>query len=128
MPQPSLAPGKLLVFFKRVVGADPLASQLTVDKDGRAAAVITLGGVEGEHKQIFTMPPGQLQRLRRLIGGTRLRNTGCCDARFYIYWVSIGAHSWTLEQREVPRAIRPLMDDLDAITDRHTVFKGPAAA
>ncbi len=114
------------MFFKRALGFDPVASQLTVDKDGRAEALITLGGPQGQHKQVFTLPPAELHRLRNLLRGSRLRNTTCCNPGFYIYWISIAAHSWRLQQRDVPRSARGLIDELDAITDSHTGFRSPA--
>ncbi len=115
-------PAPLLIYFKRVVGLDPVASQLTVDTNGSASAVITLGGIDGAKKHDFTMTPAQLRPLRMLIAKTRLRNTGCCDARYYFYFLSVHGRTWRLQQRSVPRSIRPLIDELDAITDAHTSY------
>jgi hypothetical protein len=115
-------PAPLLVYFKRAVGEDPLASQLIVDTDGSASALITLGGPSGEKKHVFAMAPAQLRRLRRLIVRTHLHDTWCCDTNYYIYWVTVAGHSWRLQQRRVPPAMRPLINELDAITDAHTGF------
>jgi hypothetical protein len=115
-------PAPLLVYFKRVVGGDPLASQLIVDTDGSASALITLGGPSGEKKHIFTMAPAQLHRLHGLVARTHLRNTWCCDTNYYVYWVTVRGRSWRLQQRRVPRSMRPLINELDAITDAHTGF------
>lgn len=122
--EPSLygGPAPLLVYFKRAVSADPLASQLIVDTDGRASALITLGGINGEKKHVFAMAPAQLRRLRRLVTHTRLRDTTCCDTRYYIYWVTMRGRTWRLQQRRVPASMRPLIHELDAITDSHTGY------
>jgi hypothetical protein len=125
-PAPSLAAGQLLILFKRAVGVDPLSSQLTVDRDGRTAALITLGGPGGQHKQLFAMPAAQLRHLRRLLQNTRLRDTTCCDARYYIYDVSAQGHSWRLQQGDIPGPLRPLIAYLNAILDRHTAYNGPS--
>jgi hypothetical protein len=122
--EPSIygGPAPLLVYFKRAVSADPLASQLIVDTRGRASALITLGGINGEKKHLFALAPAQLKRLRRLITGTRLRDTTCCDTRYYIYWVTMRGHTWRLQQRRVPPPMRPLIHELDALTDAHTGY------
>lgn len=123
--EPSIygGPAPLLVYFKRAVSADPVASQLIVDVDGRASALVTLGGINGEKKHVFVMDPGQLQRLRRLLTHTRLRDTTCCDTRYYIYWVTAHGRTWRLQQRRVPPSMRPLIHALDAITDAHTGYR-----
>lgn len=119
---PSLAPGQLLVFFKRVVGADPVASQLTVDRDGRASAALTLGGLDGEKKRVFKIPAERLRKLRELIRHTRLRDTTCCDARQYLYFVSIAGHTWRLQQGRIPPPLRRLVGELNSITNLHTAY------
>jgi hypothetical protein len=116
-----LASGKLLIFFKRVYGGDPTASQLTVDTNGIAAAVEVDGGIQGEHKQLFMMPSAQLDHLKRLITTTRLRTMGR-SSDYYTYWVTIGHRAWRLHQHQIPAAMRPLIDELDAITDARTVY------
>jgi hypothetical protein len=117
-----LASGKLLIFFKRVYGGDPTASQLTVDTNGMAAAVEVDGGIQGEHKQLFMMPSAQLDHLKRLITTTRLRTVGRLSVNYYTYWVTIGHRAWRLQQGQIPAAMRPLIDELDAITDARTVY------
>jgi hypothetical protein len=118
----SAASAPQLVFFKRAVGVDPLASQLTVYRDAMATAVITLGGANGGHIQTFPMSVAQFRRLSSLLRHARLRNTGCCDVGAYIYWVIGDGRSARLEQHEVPRDLRPLIEDLNAITDAHTTY------
>ncbi len=114
--------GKPLVFFKRVVGADPLASQLTVDTNGLSDAMTTYGGLEGNHEQVFRLRRAQLRRLERLLDATHLRSTSCCSALSYIYWVIERGRSWQLQQGRVPLNMRPLILTLDGITNVHTVF------
>ncbi len=113
-------PAPLLVYFKRVIGVDPLASQLVVDRNGSAAATITLGGVGGQKRRDFMMPAPDLRALRALLAHTRLSDTACCnDPGYYLYWISAGDRTWRLEQRRVPRRARRLIDTLNAITDAH---------
>lgn len=116
-------PAPLLVYFKRAIGFDPLASDLVVDRDGSAVATITLGGVNGQKRHAFTLAAGPLRTLRRLIDATRLTDTACCnDAGYYMYLISVGGHTWRLEQRRVPHSERGLIDALNAITDAHTQY------
>ena len=115
-------PAPLLVFFKEVQGWDPEASQLVVDANGAAAALITLGGVDGEKKHIFQMAPAQLLQLRHLLARTRLRDTWCCSPASWTYWVMTGGRAWRLQQYHVPPAMRALIDDLSAITAAHTTY------
>jgi hypothetical protein len=110
------------VYFKRVQGVDPMASQLTVDVDGRAIAVVTLGGLSGEQKHAFVMTPAQLRHLRTMLGRARLHDTACCDPRDYVYWITSGNHTWRVQQQSVTAAMRPLVHELDAITDAHTTY------
>ena len=113
-------PAPLLVYFKRAIGLDPLASDLVVDRDGSAVATITLGGPSGQKRQAFTLAAARLRTLRRLIATTRLTDTACCnDAGYYLYLVTVGGHTWRLEERRVPHRARPLIDALNAITDGH---------
>lgn len=114
--------GALLVLFKRVVGSDPLASQLTVDTNGLADATITYGGINGEREQAFRLSPDQLRRLKRLLQATHLRSTTCCSPRSYTYWVTEGGRSWRLQQGWVPINMRPLILSLDGLTNVHTVL------
>jgi hypothetical protein len=118
-------PGQLLIFFKRVVGADPTASQLIVDRNGQASALETNGGPGGEHRQDFRLASTKLHRLEALIRATPLQDTNCCNPNYYTYFVSNGQQSWRLDQTHIPPHDRALIDDLDAITDAHTIYKGP---
>lgn len=116
-------PAPLLIYFKRVIGVDPLASQLVVDTNGSAAATITLGGVGGQKRHDFMLSAPGLHALRTLIAQTRLLDTPCCnDPGYYLYWVSVAGHTWRLEQRRLPRAARRLIGALNAITDDHTGY------
>ena len=112
--------GRLLVFFKRSQGVDPMASQLTVDVDGASQAVVTEGGVDGARVQTFKLTPLELRTLRGLVHRTHLDNTCCCNDAYYVYWVSTPAGSFRLQQGHVPAALRPLMKRLNSITDKHT--------
>ena len=113
-------PAPLLVYFKRAIGFDPLASDLVVDRDGSAVATITLGGVSGQKRHEFTLAADRLRTLRQLVATTRLTDTACCnDAGYYLYLISAGGHTWRLEQRRVPRRARRLIDALNAIADSH---------
>jgi hypothetical protein len=122
----SPAPGRLLIFFKRAVGADPTASQLTVDRNGQASALETNGGPGGEHRENFRLAPNKLRRLETLVRTTSLHDTDCCNPNYYTYFVSNGKQSWRLDQTHVPARARALIADLDAITDAHTVYTGPS--
>jgi hypothetical protein len=116
-------PAPLLVYFKRAVGFDPLASDLVVDRDGSSVATITLGGVSGQKRQAFTLAADPLRTLHRLIATTRLSDTACCDdAGYYLYLISTGGHTWRLEQRRVPRRARRLIDALNATLDAHVRY------
>jgi hypothetical protein len=116
-------PAPLLVLFKRVVGVDPLSSQLVVDQNGAAAATTTLGGVGGQKKQEFRLTGWRLRRLRHLLVGTHLRDATCCvNAGYYTYLVVTRGHSWQLYQRGLPRALRPLIRYLNTIMAAHTSY------
>jgi hypothetical protein len=116
-------PAPLLILFKRAIGVDPLSSQLVVDTDGSAAATVTLGGVSGQKRDDFTITGPRLHALRGLIARSRLSDTACCnDPNYYLYWISVGGHTWRLEQRRVPRRARRLIDRLNAITDGHSHY------
>src|SRR5581483_11221528 len=99
----------LLLDFKRTVGFDPLSSELTIRADGHATAVITLGGRNGEKKQVFTLAPDQLAQLRRMLARAPLRNTTCCNVNLYIYWLIGRGHSVRLQQGRLPAKLRPLI-------------------
>jgi hypothetical protein len=106
-----------------VVGFDPLSSQLLVDSNGAAAATTTLGGPDGQKKQIFTLTVPQLRRLRHLLADTRLRDTTCCaKVGYYIYWVTTRGHAWQLAQLGLPRTMRPLINYMNAIMAAHSSF------
>ena len=105
------------------MGADPLASELTIREDGSTVAIITYGGISGERRQDFRIGPGGLSGLRTLIARARagLRTTRCCDVRFYIYWLDVSGHGYRLEQHNVPGPAQPLITRLNRILDAHTV-------
>jgi hypothetical protein len=116
-------PAPLLVLFTRVVGFDPLASQLVVDQNGAAAATITLGGVGGQKKQEFRLTGWRLRRLRHLLLDTHLRDANCCEnPGYYTYRVVTRGHSWELYQRGLPRTLRPLIRYLNAIMAAHLSY------
>lgn len=116
-------PAPLLILFKRVVGIDPLSSQLVVDSSGAATATITLGGPAGQQKHIFNLTREQLRRLRQLVAHTRLRDTTCCaNPGYYNYWVTTEGHSWHLTQLGLPRSMRPLIHYMNAIMATRTGF------
>jgi len=119
LPGPS---GPQLVFFKRVEGADPLADQLTIDTHGRAAALTTLGGIDGEKKHTFRLSPRGLAHLRELLRDTHLHDTWCCSDRTYVYWVMNDGHAWRLQEGRVPSSTRPLVDMLDRLTSANTSY------
>jgi hypothetical protein len=112
----------LLVNFKRTVGFDPLSSELTILADGRATAVITLGGRNGEKKQVFTLPPNQLAQVKRTLANAPLRSTTCCSVNLYIYWLIGRGHSVRLQQGRLPPKLRPLIAELNAIADAHMSY------
>jgi hypothetical protein len=114
--------GRLLVYFKRTIGFDPMASQLKIYANGSAVTVTTLGGRNGAKVNTFEMPASRLRRLRSLIAHTPLATTSCCDTRLYVYWVIAGPHSSRLQQGAIPRASRPLIAQLNALTDAHTDY------
>jgi hypothetical protein len=112
----------LLVYFKRVIGIDPLASELTVHQDGTGVALITFGGVGGQHRRGFRLSRSQYGRLRSLVVSARrtgLRETGCCaDVNHYIYTVILAGRAVRWQQRTVPRADRQLIDLLNQLLDQ----------
>jgi hypothetical protein len=114
--------GRLLVYFKRTIGFDPMASQLKIYANGSAVTVTTLGGRNGAKVNTFEMPATRLRRLRSLIAHTPLRTTRCCDTGLYVYWVIAGQRSSRLQQGTIPRASRPLIAQLNALTDKHTNY------
>ncbi len=116
---PDLGNFPQLIDFRRAVGFDPLSSELTVYASGRAVAVITYGGLNGEKKHLFTLAPAQLRRLRDLVGHARLRNTTCCNVNLYIYWIIARSGSARLQQGRIPRRLEPLIRELNAILDAH---------
>jgi hypothetical protein len=132
-PKPAAAvqpSGPVLVYFRRVQGVDPLASFLIVHTNGTALAVITYGGLGGgggahaggEVKHTFVLRDAQLRQLKAMIRDTRLRATTCCKVNLYIYWLTARNRSLRLQQGAVPRAERPLINDLNVITDAHTKY------
>lgn len=116
----------LLVYFKRVTGIDPLASELTVHRDGSSVALVTLGGVGGQHRRGFTLSHSQYRRLRGLLDAARragLHSTNCCaDVNHYIYTLTLAGRAVRWQQRNVPRADRQLAAFLSQLLDRNTEY------
>lgn len=114
----------LLVYFKRVIGLDPLASELTVHRNATGVALMTFGGVGGQRRRGFTLTRSQYRRLRALVESGRragLHATGCCThVNHYIYTVMLAGHAVRWEQRGVPRADRQLVGLLNQLLDGHT--------
>ena len=114
----------LLVYFKRVIGIDPLSSELTVHRDGSGVALTTFGGIGGQRRRSFTLSRSQYGRLRALArsaGRAGLRETACCaDVNRYIYTVTLAGHAVHWQQRSVPRSDRQLVDLLNRLLDQHT--------
>lgn len=112
----------LLVYFKRFIGLDPLASELTIHRDGSAVALITFGGPGGQRRRGFALSRAQSGRLGSLVRSARragLHSTGCCDVNRYIYTVSLAGRSVRWEQRNVPAADRSLVALLNRLLDRY---------
>ena len=112
-------PAPLLLNFKRTVGFDPLSSELTIRSDGHATAVITLGGVNGEKKHVFTLPGRQLAQVKRMLAQVPLQSTSCCNVNLYIYWLIARGQSVRLQQGRLPARLRPFIAELNAIADAH---------
>jgi hypothetical protein len=109
-----------LVFFKRVFGTDPMATQLTVYTSGQGTAELGFGGVNGVQAHTFRLRPKQLHRLSYLLSHTPLQTTGTPDMRHYVYWVTTRTASNRLQDGMVPLASRPLIAELNAMADAHT--------
>lgn len=113
----------LLVHFKRVIGIDPLASELTVHQNGTGVALITFGGVGGQRRRGFMLSRSQYERLRLLVVSARqtgLRETSCCaDVNHYIDTVILAGRAVRWQQRTVPRADRRLIGLLNQLLDQH---------
>jgi hypothetical protein len=122
LARPQTRPAPLLLNFKRTVGFDPLSSELTIRSDGHATAVITLGGVDGEKKHVFTLPRTQLAQVKRMLARTRLRSTSCCNVNLYIYWLIARGQSVRLQQGRLPVRLKPLIAELNAIADAHMSY------
>jgi hypothetical protein len=114
------APGHRLISFRRVFGSDPLASTLTVYSGGVSVATLGFGGRNGLQVHRFQMPAAQLLRLRSLVRRAHLRTTDVNDVKHYIYWVTTDRGSYRLRDGLVPDASRPLIAELNAITDKRT--------
>jgi hypothetical protein len=113
----------LLVYFKRVIGVDPLGSELTVHRDGSGVALSTFGGIGGQRRRGFRLSGSQYRRLRALVktaGRDGLRETSCCaDVDHYIYTVTLAGDAVHWQQRGVPRADRQLVGLLNRLLDQH---------
>lgn len=99
-----------------------MSSELTIRTDGHATAVITLGGVDGEKKHVFTLPGRQLTQVKSMLAHVRLASTSCCNVNLYIYWLIAGGQSARLQQGRLPARLRPLIAKLNAIADAHMTY------
>jgi hypothetical protein len=119
----SLVPaGRLMIRFQRVTGYDPWASELSVNRRGQAVAVETVGGMSGQKRHTFTLSPTVIRHLRQLIDHAHLRDTWCCSARSYMYILYIDGHAWRLQQGHLTTSMKPLIAELNAITNVHTIW------
>ena len=107
----------MLVFFKRSIGVDPLASYFTLYTSGRGVATIVYGGRNGARVHGFHLGANQLRRLRRLLRRTRLQDATIRNPSLYTYWVTTADGAHRLQQGAVPRSARPLLGALTAIAD-----------
>lgn len=111
---------RTLVFFKRVFGTDPMATQLTVYTSGQGTAELGFGGVNGVQAHTFHLRPRELHRLSYLLSHTPLQTTGTSDMRHYVYWVTTRTASHRLQEGMVPPASRPLIAELNTMADAQT--------
>ncbi len=111
--------GRVLISFRRVFGTDPAASTLTVYAGGRAVATAGYGGRNGLQVYRFRMSPAQLRHLRALVPATPPPSADAGDFHGYIYWIITDRGSYRLRTGAVPPAARPLIAELNAITDAH---------
>ena len=113
----------LLVFLRRTVGVDPLSSELSIYRDGWSVAVITSGGVAGQHRETFRLTPARRAAFGALIARARrggLHDTPFGDIRLYNYYLDTAGRSVRYGQRDIPAAARPLMREANRLLDAHT--------
>ncbi|MEA2146939.1 MAG: hypothetical protein QOG59_2526 [Solirubrobacteraceae bacterium] len=112
----------MLVFFKRSIGVDPLASYFTLYTSGHGVATVVYGGRNGARVHGFDLGENQLRRLRRLLRHTRLQNATIRNPSLYTYWVTTDNGAHRLQQGAVPRSARRLLGALTAIADANHLF------
>lgn len=109
--------GRLIVFFRRSIGVDPLASYFKLYSSGEGIATVVYGGVQGPRVHHFALRPAQLARLEGLLAHTPLHDTSLADPTLYTYWVISDRGAYRLRQGAVPRPAAPLLDALNAIAE-----------
>lgn len=107
----------MLVFFKRSIGVDPLASYFTLYTSGHGIATVVYGGRNGARVHGFDLGENQLRKLQRLLQHTRLHDAAIRNPSLYTYWVTTENGAHRLQQGAVPRSARPLLRALTAIAD-----------
>jgi hypothetical protein len=112
----------MLVFFKRSIGVDPLASYFTLYTSGRGVATVVYGGRNGARVHGFDLGGSQLSRLRRLLQHARLQDAPIRNPSLYTYWITTDHAAHRLQQGAVPRSARPLLAALTAIADANHLF------
>jgi hypothetical protein len=112
----------MLVFFRRSIGVDPLASYFTVYTSGQGVATVVYGGRDGARIHRFQLGRNELRRLEHLLRHTRLQDATIQNPGLYTYWVITHTGSHRLQQGVVPRSARPLLGDLTAIADANHLF------
>jgi hypothetical protein len=105
-----------------VIGVDPEASGVTIDTHGNGTALITLGGLNGAKRQLFTLSPARLARLRRLVAHAKLVDTRFGNPNHYTCWVTTGGTAWRMSQGRVPAPTRRLIGELDALTGAYAGY------
>ena len=109
--------GRLIVFFRRSLGVDPLASYFKLYSSGEGIATVVYGGVQGPRLHHFALRPAQLARLESLLTHTRLHDTPLANPSLYTYWVISDRGAYRLRQGAIPRPAAPLLDALNAIAE-----------
>lgn len=109
--------GRLIVFFRRALGVDPLASYFKLYSSGDGIATVVYGGRDGARVRHFTLAPSRVQRIERLLRGTRLHDSAIVNASVYTYWVITNGGSYRLQQGAIPKPAQPLLAALDAIAE-----------
>ena len=114
---PAAPRGRLIVFFRRSIGVDPLASYFKLYSSGEGIATVVYGGVEGPRVHHFALQPAQVARVEALLAHTRLHDTSLANPSQYTYWVITDQGAYRLRQGAVPRPAAPLLHALNAIAE-----------